>query len=114
MGAEPICHLAVRAEWDSAATAATTTTAAGTTSTTTTSTGGISVGSFDRDFTAMAQLRSLVPKGKGGITAIMPDTVSSTRYVEFDAPYLTRAMRAAGLSASEITVAWSAALLPGT
>ena len=45
-----------------------------------------------------------MPKGKGGITAIMPDTVSSTRYVEFDAPYLTRAMRAAGLSASEITV----------
>ena len=34
----------------------------------------------------------------------MPDTVSSTRYVEFDAPYLTRAMRLAGLTSTQISV----------
>ena len=34
----------------------------------------------------------------------MPDTVSSTRYVEFDAPYLTRAMRLAGLTSTRISV----------
>ena len=41
----------------------------------------------------MSLLKSVTAKGTGGIGAIMPDTVSSTRYVEFDAPYLTRAMR---------------------
>ena len=35
---------------------------------------------------------------------ILPDTVSSTRYVEFDAPYLKQAFAAAGLSTSDFTV----------
>ncbi len=62
------------------------------------------MGSFNRNFTAMAQLRPIMAKGSGGIGAIMPDTVSSTRYVEFDAPYLTRAMRLAGLTSTQISV----------
>ena len=35
---------------------------------------------------------------------ILPDTVSSTRYVEFDAPYLKEAFADAGLSTSDLTV----------
>ena len=35
---------------------------------------------------------------------ILPDTMSSTRYVEFDAPYLKQAFAAAGLSTSDFTV----------
>jgi D-xylose transport system substrate-binding protein len=35
---------------------------------------------------------------------ILPDTTSSTRYVEFDAPYLKAAFAAAGLSSSDLIV----------
>ncbi|HET8977610.1 MAG TPA: substrate-binding domain-containing protein [Solirubrobacteraceae bacterium] len=35
---------------------------------------------------------------------ILPDTVSSTRYVEFDAPYLKQAFATAGLPSSDFTV----------
>ena len=38
------------------------------------------------------------------VGVILPDTVSSTRYVEFDAPYLKDAFAAAGLSSSNYTV----------
>ncbi len=64
----------------------------------------ISATSFTNDFSAMSQLASLAKAGKGKIAAILPDTTSSTRYVEFDAPYLKRAAAAAGLSASDIIV----------
>ncbi|MGC2191310.1 MAG: substrate-binding domain-containing protein [Candidatus Dormiibacterota bacterium] len=60
--------------------------------------------SFNRNFSAMVRLRSLVKEGKGGITAILPDTVSSARYTEFDAPFLTTAMMTADLPAADITV----------
>ena len=52
----------------------------------------------------MAQLKSVAAAGKGSIFVILPDTVSSTRYVEFDAPYLKQAFTAAGLSTSDFTV----------
>ncbi|HEX8006404.1 MAG TPA: substrate-binding domain-containing protein, partial [Trebonia sp.] len=66
----------------------------------------ISVSSLDNTFSAMAGLKSLASAGasKGGITVILPDTVTSTRYVEFDAPYLKQAFNAAGLSSSDYTV----------
>ena len=38
------------------------------------------------------------------MAAILPDTVSSTRYVEFDAPYLTEAMKDAGLARPRIFI----------
>jgi D-xylose transport system substrate-binding protein len=38
------------------------------------------------------------------VGVILPDTVSSTRYVDFDAPYLTDAFADAGYSASEFSV----------
>jgi D-xylose transport system substrate-binding protein len=52
----------------------------------------------------MKSLASIASAGSGNITAILPDTVSSTRYVEFDAPDLKAAFTAAGLTSSEFTV----------
>jgi D-xylose transport system substrate-binding protein len=49
----------------------------------------------------MAQLKSLAKAGKGNIAVILPDTVSSARYTEFDAPYLTKSLEAAGLTSSQ-------------
>jgi D-xylose transport system substrate-binding protein len=52
----------------------------------------------------MAQLTSLAAKGKGNVAVILPDTVTSARYTEFDAPYLAKALQTAGLSASQFSV----------
>jgi D-xylose transport system substrate-binding protein len=64
----------------------------------------ISVTSFNRNFTAMKSLKSLVAKGKGKIGVILPDTVSSARYTEFDAPDLTKALTTAGFKSSQFIV----------
>jgi D-xylose transport system substrate-binding protein len=52
----------------------------------------------------MAGLKPVAAAGKGSVTVILPDTVTSTRYVEFDAPYLKQAFTTAGLSTSDLTV----------
>ncbi|MDR2985051.1 MAG: substrate-binding domain-containing protein [Nocardiopsaceae bacterium] len=52
----------------------------------------------------MAKLKPLAAAGKGNIAVILPDTVSSARYQEFDAPYLTKALKLAGLKDSQFTV----------
>jgi D-xylose transport system substrate-binding protein len=52
----------------------------------------------------MAQLKPLASKGKGSVGVILPDTVSSARYTEFDAPYLSKALSTAGLSSSQFSV----------
>ncbi len=77
--------------------------------TTTSSSGGsssptVSASSFTNDFAAMSDLKSLAAEGKGKVAVILPDTVSSARYTEFDAPDLTRAFTTAGLSDSEFSV----------
>jgi D-xylose transport system substrate-binding protein len=64
----------------------------------------ISYTNLNNTFSAMAGLKSVTSAGKGSVTVILPDTVSSTRYVEFDAPYLKQAFAAAGLSTSDLTV----------
>jgi D-xylose transport system substrate-binding protein len=64
----------------------------------------ISVSGLNNSFSAMADLKSIAAAGKGSVTVILPDTVSSTRYVEFDAPYLKEAFTTAGLSSSDFTV----------
>jgi D-xylose transport system substrate-binding protein len=64
----------------------------------------ISATSFTNNFSAMATLKSLTAEGKGKIAAILPDTTSSTRYVEFDTPDLKAAAAAAGLPTSDMTV----------
>ena len=60
--------------------------------------------SFTNNFSAMKVLKSLAKSGKGKVAAIMPDTVSSTRYVEFDQPDIRKALLAAGLPSSDIII----------
>jgi D-xylose transport system substrate-binding protein len=64
----------------------------------------LSLSQINNTFSAMATLKPLAAKGKGNIAVILPDTVSSTRYVEFDAPYLKESFQKAGLSASQYSV----------
>ena len=64
----------------------------------------LSVSQINNSFTAMATLKPLAAKGKGNVAVILPDTVSSTRYVEFDAPYLKESFAKAGLKSSQYTV----------
>ena len=64
----------------------------------------ISATSFTNDFSQMAALKSLASSGKGSVGVILPDTVSSARYTEFDAPYLTKALETAGLTSSQFSV----------
>jgi D-xylose transport system substrate-binding protein len=52
----------------------------------------------------MAALKSLGASGKGKVAAILPDTTSSTRYVEFDQPMIRKALLAAGVPASNIII----------
>jgi D-xylose transport system substrate-binding protein len=61
----------------------------------------ISATSFTNNFSAMTALKPIAAAGKGSIAAILPDTTSSTRYVEFDAPDLKAAMTKAGLPATD-------------
>jgi len=68
------------------------------------SSASISLSQLNNSFSAMSSLKSVASAGKGSVTVILPDTVSSTRYVEFDAPYLKQAFTAAGLSSSDLTV----------
>jgi D-xylose transport system substrate-binding protein len=74
------------------------------TSTSTAAVPSISVSSLNRTFSAMATLKPLAAIGKGNVAAILPDTVSSARYTEFDAPYLSEALAAAGLSPTQFSV----------
>jgi D-xylose transport system substrate-binding protein len=64
--------------------------------------GGISVNSFTNSFSGMSVLKPIAAAGSGKVAAIMPDTTSSTRYVEFDQPDIKKALLAAGLPASDI------------
>lgn len=64
----------------------------------------VSASQLDNSFSAMSGLKPLASKGKGSIAVILPDTTSSTRYVEFDAPYLKEAFAKAGLPSSDLTL----------
>jgi D-xylose transport system substrate-binding protein len=64
----------------------------------------ITTSDLNNSFSAMTTLKPLVAEGKGKVEVILPDTVSSTRYVEFDKPYLTQAFTKAGLPTSDFTV----------
>jgi D-xylose transport system substrate-binding protein len=52
----------------------------------------------------MTALKPITAAGKGKVGVILPDTTSSARYVEFDAPYLTKAFETAGLPTSDFFV----------
>jgi D-xylose transport system substrate-binding protein len=62
------------------------------------------VTSFTNTFSVMTHLKTLAAAGHGKVAAILPDTTSSTRYVEFDAPDLSRAFSRAGLKPSQYVV----------
>ena len=64
----------------------------------------ISTSSFGSNFAVMKTLKPLTAKGKGMVGVLLPDTASSARYVDFDAPYLTKAFQDAGYSASQFKV----------
>jgi D-xylose transport system substrate-binding protein len=64
----------------------------------------LSISSFDVNFTAMSTLSALHGAGSGLVGVILPDTTSSTRYVSFDLPYLTKAFQMAGYSSSEFKI----------
>ena len=59
---------------------------------------------FNLSFSAMSKIKILASHGTGSVAAILPDTVSSTRYVEFDAPYLRKSMLDAGLKSNQIII----------
>jgi D-xylose transport system substrate-binding protein len=77
---------------------------ASSTASSTSGSGSISISDLNNTFSALATLKSVAAAGKGNVDAILPDTTSSTRYVEFDAPYLKQAFAAAGLTSSEYTI----------
>src|SRR5215469_14319846 len=68
---------------------------------------GLSVSSFTTDIAStMSTLKPLTANVGSGlqIGVILPDTTSSTRWVDFDAPYWTTALTAAGLSSSQFKI----------
>jgi D-xylose transport system substrate-binding protein len=66
--------------------------------------GTVSATTFNSNYTTMADLTSITSAGTGGIGVILPDEVSSNRYVDFDAPNLSTALSDAGLPASDLSV----------
>ena len=64
----------------------------------------LTVSQINPSFSALTALAPLAAKGKGKVAVIMPDTTSSSRWVDFDAPDLKLAFAAAGLPSSELTV----------
>src|ERR1035437_3791868 len=64
----------------------------------------ISATQFTSDFSAMKQLTALASQGKGIVGVLLPDTTTSARYVQYDAPYLKQAFEAAGLPAANFKI----------
>ena len=75
-------------------------------STTTSSSGTPEIGVTDltADFSAMANLKDLASEGEGMIGVLLPDTTTSTRYVQYDAPNLKKAFETAGLSSDQFKI----------
>jgi D-xylose transport system substrate-binding protein len=56
------------------------------------------------DFSEMAKLKDLASQGKGMIGVLLPDTTTSARYVQYDAPFLKKAFETAGLSSDQYKI----------
>jgi D-xylose transport system substrate-binding protein len=71
---------------------------------------GLSVSSFTVDISStMSQFKGLAAAATNGATSlqigvILPDTTSSTRWVDFDAPYIKQAFTDAGFTSSQFRV----------
>src|ERR1700691_603669 len=66
--------------------------------------GTVSATTFNANYTTTARLTAITAAGTGGIGVILPDEVSSNRYVDFDAPNLTTALSDAGLAPTDLNV----------
>lgn len=64
----------------------------------------IAPGDFTADFSVMAQLKDLAASGTGMIGVLLPDTTTSTRYTQYDAPFLKKAFEAAGLTPDQYKI----------
>jgi D-xylose transport system substrate-binding protein len=64
----------------------------------------IDAGSFTADFAVMSQLKDLAAQGNGMIGVLLPDTTTSTRYVQYDDPFLTKAFETAGLTPDQFKI----------
>ena len=70
----------------------------------------LSIDSFTVNIgSTMSQLKALAAAGTKGATSlqvgvVLPDTTSSTRWVDFDAPYFKQAFTAAGYTSSEFRI----------
>jgi D-xylose transport system substrate-binding protein len=64
----------------------------------------VSDSTFNPTFSTMKYLKSVVAKGKGSIAVILPDTVSSARWVDYDAPAFKKAFEAAGLKPNQFFI----------
>jgi len=64
----------------------------------------VSDATFNPNFSTMKLLKSVVAKGKGSIAVILPDTVSSARWVDYDAPSFKKAFLAAGLTSKQFII----------
>ena len=64
----------------------------------------IAAGDFTADFAVMQQLTGLAAQGDGLIGVLLPDTTTSTRYVQYDAPFLAKAFEAAGLTSDQYKI----------
>ena len=56
------------------------------------------------DFATLTALSGLASQGKCMVGVLLPDTTTSTRYEQYDAPYLKKAFEAAGMSSSDFKV----------
>jgi D-xylose transport system substrate-binding protein len=71
---------------------------------------GLSISSFTVDISStMSQFKSLAAAATNGasslqIGVILPDTTSSTRWVDFDAPYIKQAFTDAGFTSSQFRI----------
>ena len=57
----------------------------------------VSDNTFNANFSTMKLLKPITARGKGSIAVLLPDTVSSARWVHIDAPAFKRAFADAGL-----------------
>jgi D-xylose transport system substrate-binding protein len=68
------------------------------------STPQINAANLPVDFSEMAKLKGLASEGKGMIGVLLPDTTTSARYVQYDAPFLKKAFETAGLSSDQYKI----------
>ncbi|MGH3733276.1 MAG: sugar ABC transporter substrate-binding protein [Acidimicrobiales bacterium] len=64
----------------------------------------VNANTFQQNFSTMAYLKAITTKGKGKIAEILPDTTSSARYVDFDAPMMKEALTKAGMKSSQFII----------